>query len=116
MNGQQGGPQVPEITATELKQGLDRGDRVVLVDVREAFEKDIADLPEVGQRRIPVGEVLERVGELDPADRIVLYCRSGSRSGWATQQLQERGFTDVWNLKGGVLAWREQVDPSLRAY
>ncbi|MBW3533989.1 MAG: rhodanese-like domain-containing protein [Gemmatimonadetes bacterium] len=108
--------EIPEISPSELKQRLDRHQPVVLVDVREPFEKDIADLPDYGQLRIPVGDFLERMDELDPSDAIVLYCRSGARSGWAVQQLQEKGFASVFNLKGGVLGWREEVDPSLSAY
>ena len=116
MNANQGGSGIPEITATELKARLERADPLVLVDVREPFEREIADLPEVGQLRIPVGEIEERASELDPGAPLVLYCRSGSRSGWATEQLLQRGFESVLNLKGGLLAWRAEVDPSLRAY
>ena len=116
MNGTEGGPGIPEITATELRARLERADPLVLVDVREPFERDIADLPEVGQLRIPVGEIVERAGELDREAELVLYCRSGSRSGWATQQLLEKGFASVLNLRGGILAWRSEVDPSVRAY
>lgn len=108
--------EVPEISPSELKARMERRQPLVLVDVREPFERDIADLPDYGQLRIPVDEFLERVDELDPSDAIVLYCRSGSRSGWAVQRLLEKGFTSVFNLKGGILGWREDVDPSLRAY
>lgn len=108
--------QLPEITATELKERLDRKDPVVLVDVREPFERAIADLPEVGQLRIPLADLESRRQELDPQAETVLYCRSGSRSAWATQHLISQGFERVLNLEGGVLAWRDQVDPSLRAY
>ena len=107
---------VPEITPTELKARLDSGDVPVLVDVREHFERRIADLPEHGQARIPTGEILQRLGELDRAAPLVIYCRSGSRSAWAARLLQERGFENVLNLKGGVLAWRAEVDPTLQAY
>lgn len=107
---------VPEITATELKARLDRDQPLVLVDVREPFEREIADLPEVGQKRIPIADLGDRADELDPDENLVLYCRSGSRSRRGTELLLERGYGKVFNLKGGVLAWREQVDPSLRAY
>lgn len=107
---------VPEITATELKARLDKGDVPVLVDVREHFERQIADLPEHGQLRIPVGEILQRVGELEAYRGVVVYCRSGSRSAWAVRLLRERGLEKVVNLKGGVLAWRQEVDPTLQAY
>lgn len=108
---------VPELTVAELESLLDADDRdLVLVDVREPFERQIADLPEVGQLRIPVGELEVRADELDPEDRIVLYCRTGARSGWATQLLRARGYEKVLNLEGGLMAWREEIDPSLQAY
>jgi rhodanese-related sulfurtransferase len=109
-------PAIPEITPTELKARLDRKDPLVLVDVREPHEPAIADLPEVGQVLIPLRDLLDRADELDPASEVVLYCRSGARSGKALLQLRERGFGHLLNLKGGVLRWREEVDPSLRAY
>ncbi len=107
---------VPEITATELNQRLAAGDVPVLVDVREAHEPAIADLPRHGQVLIPTGEFMDRISELDPASEIVLYCRSGARSEWAARLLLQAGFSSVLNLRGGVLAWREEVDPTLQAY
>jgi adenylyltransferase/sulfurtransferase len=107
---------IPEITPTELKVRLDRKDPIVLVDVREPHEPAIADLPESGQVLIPLRELPDRAGELDPASEVVLYCRSGGRSGKALLHLRERGFERLLNLKGGVLKWREDVDSSLRAY
>ena len=109
-------PAIPEITPIELKERLDRNDQIVLVDVREPHERAIVDLPEVGQVRIPLREIPDRAGELDPAAELVFYCRSGARSGKAALQLQARGFARVLNLQGGLLRWREEVDPSLRAY
>ena len=109
-------PSIPEIEPTELKQRLDQEQPLTLVDVREYSEANIADLPDVGQKRIPVKEFITRIEELDSADNIVVYCRSGARSGWAVERLQEMGFEKVWNLKGGVLAWRTQVDPTIQAY
>jgi len=111
-----GGQDTPEITVAELKTSLETGERFVLVDVREPFERKIADLPEAGQLRIPVGEIESRLDEIDSAERIVVYCRTGSRSGWATRLLKERGFEEAFNLKGGVMAWRDEIDPTLRAY
>lgn len=107
---------VPEITATELKTRLDSGDVPRLLDVREPYETAIADLPRHGQVLIPTGELVERLSELDPSDELVVYCRSGSRSAWATAILLQSGFDRVSNLKGGVLAWRAEVDPTLPAY
>ncbi len=107
---------VPEITATELNQRFGAGDLPVLVDVREPYEPAIADLPQHGQVLIPTGEFVDRMSELDPEAEIVLYCRSGQRSGWAVKLLLEAGFSRVLNLRGGVLAWREEVDPTLQSY
>lgn len=109
-------PSVPEITPAELKERLDRGDPLVLVDVREPFEAKIADLPDHDQKRIPTGDFPQRYGELDPESEIVVYCRSGSRSAWAVAILRNQGYEHVLNLQGGVLGWRESVDPSLPAY
>jgi rhodanese-related sulfurtransferase len=107
---------VPVITPTELKARLDAGDVPLLVDVREYHEADIADLPDHGQARIPTGEFPERYEELDRGREIVLYCRSGRRSDWAGKVLLQHGYERVLNLKGGVLAWRTEVDPDLPAY
>ena len=107
---------VPEITPIELQERLESDDPPVLVDVRESFEAAIADLPEHGQVRIPTGEFATRFGELDPEDELVVYCRSGSRSAWAVQLLLANGYEKVRNLEGGVLRWRQDVDPSLTAY
>lgn len=107
---------VPEITVTELKARMDQGQVPVLVDVREHFERRIADLPEHDQVRIPAGEVLQRMGELGGHPEVVVYCRSGSRSAWAVRLLRERGLENVVNLKGGVLAWAREVDPSVPTY
>jgi sulfur-carrier protein adenylyltransferase/sulfurtransferase len=108
--------QVLEMAPTELKERMDLGQPLVVVDVREPFERVIADLPEYGQRTIPIGEFLERMDELDPDDPVVLYCRTGGRSQWAAERLVENGHRKVWNLAGGVMAWRRDVDPSLREY
>ena len=109
-------PRIPEMEPTDLKARLDQEQPLTLVDVREYNEANLSDLPQVGQIRIPVREFITRVEELDPDDNIVVYCRSGARSGWAVERLREMGFEKVWNLKGGVLAWRKQVDSSIAAY
>lgn len=107
---------VPEITPVELNDRLENGDEPLLVDVREAFERRIADLPDHDQLRIPTGEFPGRLSEIDRDRDVVLYCRSGSRSEWAARILLHHGFERVFNLKGGVLGWRQEVDPSLQAY
>jgi adenylyltransferase/sulfurtransferase len=109
-------PADADMNVLDLKARLDADDVPVLVDVREGFERDIADLPQVGQHHIPVGEFVQRHGELSPDDEIVVYCRSGARSGQAVQFLRAQGYERVFNLAGGVLAWQEHVDPSLTRY
>jgi len=107
---------IPELTPEELERRLAEEDPPMLLDVREHFEREIADLPDVGQLRIPLGELYERLEEVDPAREVVVYCRTGARSGWAVGLMQGHGYERVWNLQGGVLGWREAIDPSLQAY
>lgn len=107
---------VPEMTVTELKGRLDAGDVPVLVDVREYYEADLADLPDVGQLRIPMAEITERMAEMDPEAELVLYCRSGARSDRVVRFLLRQGYAKVFNLKGGILAWGREVDPDTPAY
>jgi sulfur-carrier protein adenylyltransferase/sulfurtransferase len=111
-----GGGVIEEVEPRELKERLDRGDPLVLVDVREPFERLLADLPDHGQKSIPVKEIPYRGRDLDPEAEIVVYCRSGPRSAWATERLMEMGFSRVYNLKGGVTGWQAQIDPTLPSY
>lgn len=106
--------QVPEIDPVELKQRLERGDRLFILDVREPHECQICKLP--GSTLIPLGELAKRVHELDSSEVIVAHCRSGKRSAEAVEFLRKAGFRKVWNLKGGILAWSDQVDPSVPKY
>jgi adenylyltransferase/sulfurtransferase len=103
-----------EITPLELKAKMDRGDKFTLVDVREPYEWDIANLP--GAKLIPLGTVAARADELDPDTEIVLQCRSGKRSAEALGILKEKGFKNLVNLKGGILAWADDVDPTVPKY
>jgi adenylyltransferase/sulfurtransferase len=107
---------IEEITVSELKARLDQGDRPTLIDVREPFEWTIANLGAYGARLIPMKEIAERTDELDPDQEIILYCRSGSRSGSVAQFLQANGFGRVVNLKGGILAWGREIDSSMPGY
>jgi adenylyltransferase/sulfurtransferase len=93
---------------------MDKKDKFTLIDVREPHEYQIARIP--GAKLIPLGEVMQRARELDTADDIVVHCRSGARSAKAIQQLQKLGFKRLRNLKGGVLAWSQDVDPSVPQY
>lgn len=107
---------LPEVTPAALKHRLDRGEAVTIVDVREPHEWDIANLEAYGARLVPLGELAERVGELEAAGEIVLHCRSGARSARALRQLRAAGFRRLWNLKGGILAWADEVDPAMPKY
>ena len=107
---------VPEITPTELKARLDRGDRLTIIDVREPVEWDICNLEAHGARLIPLQQVPQRLDEIDPAAEIVMQCRSGARSGQAAAYLRQRGYERVMNLDGGILAWSDEVDPSMPKY
>jgi len=104
---------VPEITPTELKQKLDAGEDLFILDVREQHEFQICHL---NGHLIPLGDLPKRVNELDSARNIVAHCRSGVRSAKAVTFLQQAGFRKVWNLKGGILAWSDEVDPSIPKY
>jgi sulfur-carrier protein adenylyltransferase/sulfurtransferase len=104
---------VPEITPRDLKARLDRGDDLYILDVREPHEYQICNL---GGHLIPLGDLSKRVGELDSSREIVAHCRSGKRSAEAAEFLQRAGFRKVLNLKGGILAWSDEVDPSVPKY
>jgi len=107
-------PNIPEITVEDLKARMDRKEDFVLVDVREPFEWDIARIP--GAILIPLGELPARLSELDPADDLVIQCKSGGRSANAVQFLQAQGFSKVSNLAGGIHAWSDRIDPTVPRY
>jgi sulfur-carrier protein adenylyltransferase/sulfurtransferase len=104
---------IPEITPRDLKSRLDKGDDLYILDVREPHEYDIGNL---NGHLIPLGELPQRVNELDSSREIVAHCRSGKRSAEAVEFLQKAGFRKIWNLKGGILAWSDDVDPSVPKY
>ena len=103
-----------DIEAGELAGRLQRGERVKLLDVREPHELEISRLE--GARLIPLGQLAARLSELDSADEMVVFCKGGTRSARALEVLASAGFRKVKNLKGGINAWAEQVDPSLPVY
>src|SRR6267143_1652462 len=105
--------QVPEITPRELKSRLDRGDDLFILDVREPHEFQICNLK---GHLIPLGELPRRVHELDSSREIVAHCRSGKRSAEAVDFLRKAGFRKILNLKGGILAWSDEVDPWVPKY
>ncbi len=103
-----------EVDPLEVKSKMDRGDRFVLIDVREPHEFQICRIP--GSRLIPLGELVKRLSELDSAEDIVAHCKSGMRSGKAVDFLRQAGFRKVKNMKGGILAWSDKVDPRVPKY
>jgi len=94
-----------DISVQELKQKLDAKESFVFIDVREPWEYEEFNL---GAKLIPLGEILGRIPELEEHknDEIVIHCKSGGRSGMAQALLQGQGFTNVRNVLGGVLAWK----------
>ncbi len=103
-----------EITPKELQERIARGDNFLLIDVREPHELAIAAIP--GAVAVPLGTLPSRVDDFDPDADIVLMCRSGRRSADALLFLQARGFTRLANLRGGILAWSDDVDPAVAKY
>lgn len=104
---------IPEITPAEYLARKERGENLTLLDVREAWELGIVSVP--GVIHIPMNEVPNRLGELDPSVETVVLCRSGRRSLEIARLLEQQGFRAV-NLAGGILAWAKDVDPSLSTY
>jgi rhodanese-related sulfurtransferase len=102
------------ITPQALKQRLDQGDQVVLIDVREPWEFNICKIE--GAQLIPLGTLGSEFRKLDPKAETVVCCHMGMRSMDATQFLTQQGFTNVKNLTGGINAWSLQVDPSVPKY
>ena len=104
---------VPEITARELKQRLEQGDDLFILDVREPHEYQICNLK---GHLIPLRELTRRVHELDSSREIVAHCRSGKRSAQAVDFLRKAGFRKICNLRGGILSWSTEVDPTVPRY
>ena len=105
---------LPEIDPVEVKAKIDRGDKFVLIDVREPHEHQIGNIPFA--KLIPLGDVAKRMNELNVGDEIVVHCKSGVRSAKAANLLRESGFKNVSNMKGGILSWSDKVDPSVPKY
>ena len=103
-----------ELEPRDVKAKLDRGDAFVLVDVREPHEWQMCRID--AAKLIPLGDLPARLAELDPSAEIVMHCKAGGRSAQAVALLKERGFGNVWNMKGGILLWSDQVDASVPKY
>ena len=105
---------VEEIAPKALKQRLDAGERIVLLDVREPYEHAFCNI--VGSKLIPLSELEQRLDELNASDEIVVYCHTGVRSSRAVQLMTSKRFGRARNLTGGILAWAKDVDPAMPKY
>jgi rhodanese-related sulfurtransferase len=102
-----------EISVQELKEKLDNGEDFQLIDVREDFEYETSN---IGGQLIPLGGILIEADKIDKNKPVVVMCRSGKRSAAAIMQLEQQGYTNLSNLKGGILAWQAEIDPTLNVY
>lgn len=102
-----------EITVSELKKLKDSNTEFQLIDVREEHELEIC---EIGGSHIAMGEVMDNLDKISKDKQVVIHCRSGARSGAICQALEANGFNNVYNLKGGIIAWSTEIDPSITKY
>jgi rhodanese-related sulfurtransferase len=102
-----------EISVQELKEKKDKGENFQLIDVREDFEYEMSNL---GGLSIPLSGILIEAEKIEKDKPVVVMCRSGKRSAAAIMQLEQHGFTNLYNLQGGILAWVDQIDPTINVY
>lgn len=102
-----------EISVQELKEKRDKGEDFQLIDVREDFEYEMSNL---GGLSIPLGGILIETEKVDKTKPVVVMCRSGKRSAAAIMQLEQHGYTNLYNLRGGILAWAAEIDPTINVY
>ena len=102
-----------EITVVELKKLKDSKTDFQLIDVREEHELEIC---EIGGEHIAMGEVMDNLNKISKDKQVIIHCRSGARSGAICQALESAGFNNVYNLKGGIIAWSTEIDPSITKY
>lgn len=104
---------IPQMTVKELKRRKDAGEDLFILDVREPFEYQIA---EIGGKLIPQNDVLQRLSEIPREREIIVQCKSGGRSQRIAELLKQQGYPEVVNLAGGILAWSDEIDPSVKKY
>lgn len=102
-----------EVTVSELKKMKENRTDHQLIDVREEHELEIC---EIGGEHIPMGDIMDNLGKISKDKVVVIHCRSGARSGAICQALETAGYNNVYNLKGGIIAWANEIDPSLTKY
>lgn len=106
---------INEISAADLKKRLDAGDDIQLIDVRQPDENAFAKI--AGAKLIPLGDVMKRMNEIDETRETVIHCKMGGRSARAIEMLRAAGFKgELKNLKGGITAWSNEVDPKVPKY
>ena len=102
------------ITVAELKAKQDKNEDFQLIDIREGYELDIC---QIGGEHLPMGEILENLDKISTEKEVIVHCRSGKRSAAVINALETQyGFTNLINLEGGILAYAEQIDPTLSLY
>jgi len=114
--GTNGAGEVPQIEVEELEAALDADEPIAILDVREPYEWVICNLGHRGARLIPEGELVARLNEIDPKVRLVVHCHSGARSTKAVEFLRQAGYTNAFNLRGGISAWAERIDAGMATY
>ncbi len=102
-----------EVTPIELKQMFDSKEDIQVIDIREPYEADICT---IGGELIPMGDVMANLDKIRKDTKVVMHCRSGGRSGALIQALERQGFENLYNLRGGILAWADEVDNALEKY
>ena len=114
--GTNGTSDVPQIEVEELEAALDADEPIAILDVREPYEWVICNLGHRGARLIPEGELVARLNEIDPKVRLVVHCHSGGRSTKAVEFLRQAGYTNAFNLRGGISAWAKRIDTGMATY
>ncbi len=104
---------IPQITVKELKQRIDGGENLQIIDVREPFEYDIAN---IGAKLVPQNDVPNRLAEIDRDREVIVHCKAGGRSQKIAEFLKQSGYSHVVNVAGGILAWADQIDPTMKKY
>lgn len=102
-----------EITVQHLKEMIDRKDDFQLIDVREEMEYEHCN---IGGELIPMGSVMDNLDKISKNKKVVVHCKAGGRSATIVQMLTAQGYDNLYNLKGGILAWSDQIDPSVPKY
>ena len=102
-----------EVTVSELKDMMDRNEEFQLIDVREPFEYEVSNLNGLN---IPLAGILIEADKVSKDIPVVVQCRSGKRSAQAIMLLEQQGYTNLANLQGGIMAWRDEIDPELDVY